>query len=174
MKRTPLRRSGPLRRGSSRLRRTPLRSVSARSANRAGERSAAVEQARATHGERCCAGYLGKCLGPVHGHELIARSRWAEGKYVAANIVPLCNLHNGWVEDNPAAALLVGLRVPWHPGGLAETLERLGENAEHRRNVEAVWPIATAELPAAPGLDHTAHDYILWRTRYCWSGVTTS
>lgn len=51
-----------------------------------------------------------KCHGSVHGHELRKRS---QGGSVTdpANVVLLCNLHNGWVEDFPALAERVGLVV---------------------------------------------------------------
>jgi len=41
-----------------------------------------------------------RCRGPVHGHELLKRSRGGSITDMD-NVVLLCQFHNGWVEDHP-------------------------------------------------------------------------
>ena len=50
------------------------------------------------------------CFGEVNGHELVKRSQG--GSIIdPANVVPLCNGHNGWIEDKPDTARWMGLVI---------------------------------------------------------------
>ena len=56
----------------------------------------------------------GPCLGEVWGHEILKRSRAGQTDENLLNIegqVPLCNRHNGWVEDHDPEATLLGLSI---------------------------------------------------------------
>jgi len=48
------------------------------------------------------------CYGPVHGHEILKRSRGGSITDMQ-NVVLLCNFHNGWIEDFPKEAHAMGL-----------------------------------------------------------------
>lgn len=51
------------------------------------------------------------CGGPLDfGHR---RHAGSGGAYVEANGNVLCRVHNGWAEDEPAAARAVGGETPW-------------------------------------------------------------
>lgn len=106
-----------------------MRQVSKKRASRKRERDAAVREAfereRRAHGwegDWCVAGPGGRLeVGTPcswHGgpfdrkpdpHELVRRSQWAEGIYVASNIVPLCRGHHSYYTDHPQAAFDAGL-----------------------------------------------------------------
>jgi len=51
---------------------------------------------------------LAACYGPVHGHEILKRSRGGSITDMQ-NVVLLCNFHNGWIEDFPKEAHAMGL-----------------------------------------------------------------
>ena len=54
----------------------------------------------------------GACHGEVWGHEILKRSRAGstdENLLDVGNQVPLCNFHNGYVEDHPKEAERMGL-----------------------------------------------------------------
>jgi hypothetical protein len=57
-------------------------------------------------------GMVHDCRGPLVVHELIPRSLWRDGYLVDANCVLVCSWLNGWVEDNTADALALGLARP--------------------------------------------------------------
>ncbi len=60
---------------------------------------------------------VGPCFGPVHAHEILKRS---QGGSITDtdNMIMLCNFHNGWVEDHPARAHVLGLvRHSWEKSG---------------------------------------------------------
>lgn len=50
-----------------------------------------------------------RCAGPGTPHHL--HKAGAGGPTTAANLVPLCAAHNGWVEDDPPLARRLGLVV---------------------------------------------------------------
>jgi hypothetical protein len=109
-RRTPLRRAA-LAPGGPLLRRTPLRLVGAKRQRRNGERRRVVALMRAQAGGHCprC-GVAGVRL---HGHERRAR---AHGGDIVRPDVLLCDLCNGWIEDNPIVACWTGWKVsPKHP-----------------------------------------------------------
>ena len=57
------------------------------------------------------------CYGPVDGHEILKRSRSRRDENLTdpSGIVPLCQFHNGWVEDHGDLAELLGLSIPSGP-----------------------------------------------------------
>lgn len=117
---TPLRSSTPLVASGELKRKTWLRPVSDRQRRKNAERRVALEAAFGPREVwRCLVrdrpawlAFMGPCLGPVNGHELLKRGQGGSITDVR-NIVMLCNHHNGWVEDNPDAATSLGLVI--HP-----------------------------------------------------------
>lgn len=60
-----------------------------------------------------------ECMGGITPHHL--RKASAGGPYTEDNLTTLCEFHNGWVEDNPCEAYLIGLVVrPLPPPGCHE------------------------------------------------------
>lgn len=61
----------------------------------------------------CCVpklrGAPGNCYGPLTAHELVKRSQRRDAHLDHENCVAACWGHNGWIEDNPAAARALGL-----------------------------------------------------------------
>lgn len=56
----------------------------------------------------------GRCFGTVNGHEILWRGRAGstdENLLDIARQVPLCNLHNGWVDTHPLESKRMGLAV---------------------------------------------------------------
>jgi hypothetical protein len=49
--------------------------------------------------------------GRVNGHELKKASAWRAGRMDPDNVVPMCNFHNGWIEDHPIEAKQIGLVI---------------------------------------------------------------
>ena len=109
MKRTPLRRGGPLRR------RTPLRQFSPKRAKRQRLRQQMVRDALARR-ELCeagavitHAGHNARCHGAaVELHEPLTRARG--GSILdPANTIAICRSCHDWIHVNPAAATDLGL-----------------------------------------------------------------
>lgn len=48
------------------------------------------------------------CYGDVNGHE-IHKSSQGGSRSDPANVIPLCNYHNDWLEDHPLLGRLIGL-----------------------------------------------------------------
>ena len=114
MKRTPLRRS------QKPLKRSALRPVSQHRREVNKERLRLQEAAwgprrwwRCWFEDRPMAIMTaGTCHGQVHGHEILKRSRAGstdENLLDISNQVPLCDFHNGYVEDHPEWAHRAGL-----------------------------------------------------------------
>lgn len=106
MKRSGIRRSAP-------IKATQWRS---RSSLRSGGRASVSNPDRlriVAALSRCAIEGLGRegCFGSVVGHEMRKRS---QGGPIDQewNVVGLCAQHNGWVEDHPMVAELVGLVAP--------------------------------------------------------------
>ena len=49
-----------------------------------------------------------ECFGPIHGHEILKRSRGGSITDMR-NVTLLCQYHNGWVENHPYVAHELGL-----------------------------------------------------------------
>ena len=65
---------------------------------------------------------LAPCYGPVHGHEILKRSRGGSITDME-NVVLLCNFHNGWIEDFPKESHALGLsRHAWEVSTTKENL----------------------------------------------------
>lgn len=138
MKRTPFRRKTPLARGNGLKRTGRLKPISDRRAGRTDDRRAAVAEAfSGPDGNRCALAYRGNCMGPINGHELIGRYAFSEGIYMPENILPMCDMHNGWVEDNPYEATLIGVRIP---GANKPTDTVFRFFALRRSRAERMWP----------------------------------
>lgn len=110
----------PLKRGTSELKRTPLRRVSAkRRAQLAEERK--LKERLLEENPRCVAEDLVlevECRGPLDKHELVRRSHWRAGAVVMENCVLVCRTHHDWIGSHPAKAVALGLAkwstdAPW-------------------------------------------------------------
>lgn len=103
--RTPLRNRAPLRAAGGLLRRTPLAKVSQRRHAENQERWPIVTELRARQIAVCGFTFCQRCRrrGQVNGHELLSR---AQGGSITdpANIRLVCDVCNGWFEDNPIPA----------------------------------------------------------------------
>lgn len=93
------------------MKRTRLNSISAKRRNVIKERREVVKQMFEDRGPVCelqtptCAGMADAA------HELVGRAQG--GSLVdVRNMLLACNPCNGWVEDNPRMARLLGLKVP--------------------------------------------------------------
>jgi hypothetical protein len=115
-RRTRLARGAPLARGASTLarsaldRRTRLAARSVRKLAAAGEEARVRSAVFVRDGHRCQFPPVTgapPCFGPLTFHHL--RKASAGGAYSEANGLTLCAFHNGWVEDNPTDAFLLGL-----------------------------------------------------------------
>lgn len=122
MKRSPLRRGGPLRR------RTRLAPMSAKRRASMPAR-AEVREAVFRRDGGCVlaiwADLAGPCFGPLTFHH--RRKASAGGAYSEANGLTLCARHNGWVEDAPSAARELDPRLVVRAGD--SEWVRLGEAA---------------------------------------------
>jgi hypothetical protein len=52
-----------------------------------------------------------KCFGEIHGHEILSRSRSGQSDKNLTDmdgIITICDWLNGWIEDNPSKAYLLG------------------------------------------------------------------
>jgi hypothetical protein len=119
------RRSSRALRGGGFVKRTPLRPVSKKRQKVNVERRRVQEQAWGPQDEWRCwfrdrpasMSLAGPCAGGVWGHEILKRSRAGSTDANLLDIdnqVPLCNLHNSWVEDHPDKAHWLGLsRHAW-------------------------------------------------------------
>lgn len=90
---------------------TPMKHLSPKRRRQQKKRLQAVWTVVARDGPECRAKHLdiGRCMGPVNGHEVISRARYPGGHLDPSNIILLCAFHNGYCEDNPARALELGL-----------------------------------------------------------------
>ena len=117
-----------------------LSPVSRRRQERRGMRRDAVAEAMRVEGAGCwmhgAPGRYPACFGTVAGHELIGRYAWPDGIYCSWNIVPLCTVHNEWVESNHTQALAIGLRIPGEADREWNTFE---EAARLRAAEKATW-----------------------------------
>ena len=115
MKRVPLRRTTPLKRGGPLPRRTPLRAISRKRRkvqvlrremvrDELARRELCEAGARITH-----AGHDARCQGlAVELHEPLTRARG--GSILdPANTVAICRSCHDWIHVNPAAATALGL-----------------------------------------------------------------
>lgn len=116
-RRTPLRRGRPLARGNglartgAPLRRTRLAPISARRRADLPRRARVRDDVHARDGGCLLEQYgIGPCGGRLELHELRKASQ-GDDTYTAANGVSLCTIHNGWVEDNPLLAHVLGLVI---------------------------------------------------------------
>lgn len=116
----PLKRTGSLNRGSSQLKRTPLKQRSEKRSKLMKEERVPLIQALVKAGFSCEIGPVldhhgiaesVNCRNKIEGlHEL--RKRSAGGSLVNRNnLIPACIPCNGWVEDYPAVAHELGLVV---------------------------------------------------------------
>lgn len=108
MRRTPLKRGGPLKRTGG------LRPQSRRRTERRDERAKVSDNVRRRAGDRCEAIGLVEhtCFGPIDVHEVFPRSAWPDGIYDEANCVCVCRwINDTWVKSNPDEAERVGLHV---------------------------------------------------------------
>jgi len=105
----------PLKRGTSQIKRSPLKPVS----DKRKEVNQQRQEAMIAHfGRRatwkCQIGDIigTPCFGAVNGHEILSRARSGQSD---ANLLDMsgillaCNHHNGWIEDNPTKAHELGL-----------------------------------------------------------------
>ena len=69
------------------------------------------------------------CFGDVNGHELLKTSQGGS-RVDMKNVVPLCNYHNGLIEDEPVMARQLGLVR--RPKPISKTTQRI--NAMNRKN----------------------------------------
>lgn len=129
MKRTPLTRKTPLKRGTSQLKRTALTPMSDRRRAVNKERAKAQEAAWGPRPWKCYVTteqffrtltvrqknlslVMGPCYGEVNGHEILSRARAGRTDANLLDVsgqVPLCNRHNEWVETHPETSLTLGL-----------------------------------------------------------------
>jgi hypothetical protein len=109
MKRTPLKRTGT-------LKRTKLRAKSVKRAREDRARRRALEAEFGPRSSwRCILRNdeiakmaLGDCGGPVNGHELV-KSVHGGSRVDVENIVLVCNRHNDSIEEHPVEARKLGL-----------------------------------------------------------------
>lgn len=81
-----------------------------------GERSRIVAEVRA---RGCVARELVPeipCGGVIDGHEIVPRSLYPGGHLDRSNVVGVCRIHHGWIDDHPAEAVTRGLSGhSWDP-----------------------------------------------------------
>ena len=106
-----LRRDTPKARKWASGRRTPLRSRGARRTAEKPSESKVKALVFARDYQTCRLAWHqdSKCTGRLTPHHL--RKASAGGAYIVENLVTLCAGHNGWVEDNPDEATMLGLVV---------------------------------------------------------------
>jgi len=95
------------------MKRSPLRPVSKKRAKaNVQRRKVLIEKYGLPDTWRCELGPIigTPCFGPIHGHELLKRSRGGDISDTD-NILLACSLHNGWVEDYPEEAYELGLAI---------------------------------------------------------------
>lgn len=94
------------------MKRTPLRQVSSNRARENGQRAKAMEIVRARDGGRCRGLNIlpEKCFGDLHGHEL-KKSSAGGSRIDPANVILLCDFHNGWIEIEPDLAHALGFVI---------------------------------------------------------------
>lgn len=123
IRRTPLRAKGPLESKTPLVARIPLRSrtaiapVSTKRLKANRQRTVVVSAMRLAEDGRCA-----RCSSryKVFGHERLGR---AHGGDILAPEALLCNVCNGWCEDNPIAAAWDGWKVSTkHPHDPALTI----------------------------------------------------
>lgn len=117
MKRSPLKRRTPLKRGGRLAPMSPKRRSEARQ-----RREVLIEVAR-RDGERCWAqvaiaarpdvarhrDWPITCAGPVDGHEVQTRARRPGGHLDPTNIRLVCRRHHEWIDTHQVTALTLGL-----------------------------------------------------------------
>jgi hypothetical protein len=97
--------------GGVNMKRSPVNPVSKKRARQqANRRKVLIEKFGLPDTWQCQIGYLidTPCFGPIHGHELLKRSRGGAIDDID-NIVLACNHHNEWVESHPVEAHELGL-----------------------------------------------------------------
>ena len=114
MKRTMIKRGGPLARGTGGLKRgSRLPPESKKRSEEYDLRATVRDRVFRRDGWRCRAKDLVPSVrcdpGVLDAHEIIPRSAWPGGHLVEDNIVTICRAHHQWVDANPAAAAAVGL-----------------------------------------------------------------
>jgi hypothetical protein len=60
-----------------------------------------------------------RCIGPVAAHEVLSRSRAGRTDENITNVdgmLPMCSGHNGWIEDQPNLAKLLGYARSYSKG----------------------------------------------------------
>jgi len=105
----PLRRT-PLKRGTSQLRRSPLKPMSEKRRDAIPDRAQVRSQVFARDGYRCQAASLFldvRCFGNLTVHHLTKASQG--GTYTPDNLVTLCARHNDLIEERPTIATALGL-----------------------------------------------------------------
>jgi hypothetical protein len=129
MKRTPLKRSDkPMKRTELKRSAKPLKPVSDHRKEVNAERAKLQEAAWGPRPWTCVfniwasSHYLntgevidgGRCCGEVNGHEILWRGRAGSTDENLLDVVhqlPLCNGHNGWVDEHPLEAKRMGLAI---------------------------------------------------------------
>lgn len=103
----------PMKRTEMKRSTTPIKPVSDKRKKENRERTKAMVEVRGRDQHACqLQAVIGTaCHGPLHGHEILKRSR---GGSITdpANIMLACDGHNGWVEDHPMLAEVYGLSLP--------------------------------------------------------------
>ena len=101
------------------MNRTPIRTVSVKRDKENRLRRKLLEEKFGPRPWKCdvegnlIALAMGPCQGEVNAHELLKRSQGGSILDMD-NVIPLCNYHNGWVEDNPERAHDFGYVIhPW-------------------------------------------------------------
>lgn len=106
MKRSPLKRTTTLKRGTSTLKRTPFRPKSKRPR---GVPTSVRNDVFAR--DRGCVAVLlvrdVRCSGPLDPHHVLRRSQG--GTDTADNLLTLCRAHHRWVHEHPALSIEIGL-----------------------------------------------------------------
>lgn len=114
----------PLKRGTSRLKRTPLarigKRLNSKKAERADIRFIVIRRDKTCRFEcyYSAAHYNGlttfdapyfKCWSILDVHEIIPRSTWPDGELVESNCVLICRRHHIWIDQHPELAHEIGL-----------------------------------------------------------------
>lgn len=102
---------GRMKRSPQPKRKKPLqRESSRRRAQRAARQQAG---AAAVQASGACQLYrLGGCGGGLVPHELVKQSALRDARLVERNVIGVCWVHNGWIEDHPRDAQRYGVSIP--------------------------------------------------------------
>lgn len=128
----------------------PLRPVSPKTAARDGERAAILAGLTG-----CELAWLGRCFGPVDGHEVVRRSKQPGAQWDGRLVIGLCRRHHS-KDEMMLEAERLGIRVPgwvWDRDGMTAVDEAARVRASHGKTLPYWYQesLGRATLPGCEG-----------------------